>query len=533
MQTYEQGEGQSFFAISLSPDGVPMVSPPGEVVLLVDTSASQAGVYRETALAALETCLGKLHPSARVKVVAVDLDARPASEGYIAPQGTDAVAAVDAIREIPPLGSTDFEHVLRETLSMFDHDSATTRSVVYIGDGLSRANLLVTETFKEIVDKLVAARVPVSSYAIGPRLDAQFLAALANQTGGNLYVDDGMVVADEQQGVTAERAAQENHRRGNAVGAMLADWVGATVVWPEKVTWPAELGKVYPAKVPPLRTDRDTIVVGSSEHDASLAGDVQLTGEVAGQLQNFNWTLQPREFGDDRAFLVQVVEMAEQDGGVTLPTLGTAGLLETGRLFQVQLDGLTSLAERAVATGDMTAAKLLSQAVLQKDPRNLQAQTVQRVVNRKQDEATSAQPVSHTPAAPAAAHHPAEDTDLSLVRLAQAEPAGEALPNGEDRPNDVLVPADGALIDRFVEEGILLDEVAQKKQVFAQMLRREVQNTITDARKVMADSPALANQQLKLALQNVERAPELEADVRAQLVHKLPPTGNVGCSWTV
>ena len=39
--------------------------------------------------------------------------------------------------------------------------------------------------------------------------------------------------------------------------------------------------------------------------------------------------------------------------------------------------------------------------------------------------------------------------------------------------------------------------------------------------KVMADNPALANQDLKLALQNVERAPELEADVRAQLVDKL------------
>ena len=96
-------------------------------------------------------------------------------------------------------------------------------------------------------------------------------------------------------------------------------------------------------------------------------------------MQNLSWTLQPQKFGDDRAFLSQVVEMAEQDGGVTLPTLGTVGLLETGRLFQAQLDGLTSLAERAVATGDMTAAKLLSQAVLQKDPRNLQAQTVQRL----------------------------------------------------------------------------------------------------------------------------------------------------------
>ena len=53
------------------------------------------------------------------------------------------------------------------------------------------------------------------------------------------------------------------------------------------------------------------------------------------------------------------------------------------------------------------------------------------------------------------------------------------------------------------------------------MLRREVENAVIDARRFMSDDPETAMQNLKLMLQNVERAPELSPDVRAQLIDKL------------
>jgi hypothetical protein len=53
------------------------------------------------------------------------------------------------------------------------------------------------------------------------------------------------------------------------------------------------------------------------------------------------------------------------------------------------------------------------------------------------------------------------------------------------------------------------------------MLRREVENTIIDARREMNEDPDAAMQQLKLALQNVERTPALSPDVRAQLIDRL------------
>ena len=130
----------------------------------------------------------------------------------------------------------------------------------------------------------------------------------------------------------------------------------------------------------------------------------------------------------------------------------------------------------------------------------------------------------------AAPNAPAESTkdsgDLSLVRTAQATmPPQTVPPQVEAVDEGVFVeqsfPQDGALVDRFDEGGALLDEVEQQKRVFAQMLRREVENTVIDARRTMANDPDAAGQQLKLTLQNVERAPELNPDVRSQLIDKL------------
>ena len=82
-------------------------------------------------------------------------------------------------------------------------------------------------------------------------------------------------------------------------------------------------------------------------------------------------------------------------------------------------------------------------------------------------------------------------------------------------------PAAGSLTDRFAPAGQLLDETEQRRRVLGQLMRREVENTVIDARKIMADDPQTAIQNLKLALQNVAQAPELSPELRAQFTDKL------------
>ena len=66
---------------------------PRDVVILFDTSASQAGMYRETALAAVDACLAKLGPQDRVQIVAADLEARPITNTFLSADSDELRAA--------------------------------------------------------------------------------------------------------------------------------------------------------------------------------------------------------------------------------------------------------------------------------------------------------------------------------------------------------------------------------------------------------------------------------------------------------
>ncbi|MGD9632603.1 MAG: hypothetical protein AB7U97_04930, partial [Pirellulales bacterium] len=342
-----------------------------------------------------------------------------------------------------------------------------------------------------------------------------------------VYVDEPMVLADDAQGVTEERANEENLRRGERVGQLLTTWAKTTVLWPTNSQLPAALGDVLPKQLPPLRADRDSVIFGSTDKPLSAPVTIQITADVAGKATDLSWTAAPGASDESYSYLSQVVESARADQGLSSPALGLAGLTETGRVQENGLAEMNELAKRAVATGDLAAAESASSAVLKRDPGNLEAQTVKRVVEKKKNApaapVASVTPIAANPSAQnsAAEKADAKSGDLSLVRVAQAPlpPQTEVVEQGTvvEQP----FPQEGSLVDRFDEGGALLDEVEQQKRVFSQMLRREVENTIIDARRTMANDPVAAGQQLKLTLQNVERAPELNPDMRGQLIDKL------------
>ncbi|MCA9188718.1 MAG: hypothetical protein KDA99_23995, partial [Planctomycetales bacterium] len=75
LATYDQ-RGETYFALGLQPGQELAPAAARDVVVLFDTSASQTGVYRDDALAALEELGSRLSSQDRVRLVAVDI--RPA-----------------------------------------------------------------------------------------------------------------------------------------------------------------------------------------------------------------------------------------------------------------------------------------------------------------------------------------------------------------------------------------------------------------------------------------------------------------------
>jgi len=300
LATYQKPSGESYFALSVQAN-LPDTSSQGrDVVVLFDTSASQTAGFREDGLDALEELLKGLGEKDRVRIVAVDLNAVPMQDKF-APAGGEAVAtAVAKLDARVPLGSTDMIAGLRAAEASFEDSSANARAVIYIGDGVSRARVLGGPQLESLSRDLVAKRISVSSFAVGPQVNLPLLAAIANQTGG-------LLVSAPQDASTAQPTVSPQQ-----VGAHLAAAVRETVAWPTATQLPEALKDALPTTIPPLRSDRDTVLVGKlAEGDV---GSLKVTAEVSGKPVAMQWPLKAEKSNEEFTFLPRLVELMDAGG---------------------------------------------------------------------------------------------------------------------------------------------------------------------------------------------------------------------------
>lgn len=447
LATYKSG-GETTFALSLRPNEKLAPSSANDLLILFDTSASQAGLYRKDARAALDRILTQLNGNDRIKLMAVDVNAASLHSDFVAPDDQQIKSALEKLDKRVPLGSTDMLTVLKKAMSEFGEQSKNPRHVIYIGDGMSKANLIDSEEFAEAVSGLARQHVSFSSYAIGPNMDVALLAAIANQTGGNIIVDS------DEAGIT-DTAAQ-----------FLVQTIRQKVLWPQNVKLPNEIVETYPATIPPLRTDRDIILVGK----LSAAGQFNVSCEalVDGKTVELNWPVKSEAPSSEFAFLPKLVEQARADAGVTLPTLGSEGLRETGRMILASSSNLTKLAKQARARGANREALTLANAALENDP---------------------------------------ENTDALILKKATVTTTNSAEPT--------LIPQDD---DQDLEDrnGITQAIEITDEQI-AGRIRAEIKREMEIARDILSSSPDDAIARLKLALETVQNAAELDEKTRAQL----------------
>ncbi|MGQ9574389.1 MAG: hypothetical protein ACUVUC_03660, partial [Thermoguttaceae bacterium] len=451
LAVYAQPDGTSFFALSLRPAEQVPAAPQHDVVVLVNTSASQTGPYRTKALEALDVLLKNLAPQDRVQLMAVDLNAVPMTPGWVAPHSKQMADAIAKLHQREPLGSTDMEKALEAASACFAGGTAP-RAVVYIGDGRSRLNLLLPEKFERLIGRLVEGRIAVSSLAVGPQLDAELLGALAANTGGMIW--DGQALSAPQ------------------AGKNLAAAVKGPVLWPTNATWPAAFTEVLPKRVPPLRAERESVVIGTMKGNGPL--DVEIAAESAAGPQKLLWKVAPAAPSDQNGYLARLVAMARPTGGLTLPLTGSGALDQLRHQITAGAQGLTALARQALSAGDRANAEKLAREAL--------------------------------------AQNPEDDLAAAILKAATARPrAGQ---NG--KPSEGIARDLNLVGPAAPEQSLALDE-QRRRTLVAQELTAAVQQAIKQARARMATEPELVTQDLKLLLERVKEAPELEPDRRNQL----------------
>ena len=485
MATYDKASGEHFFALSLSLDDSIAKHSPTEVILLIDTSASQVGIYRDDTFATVEAFLKTIGSDTQVKIVAGDLHAISMSQEFAAADSELVKQGIATLNKRVPLGATDLSAILQESLSKFESNSNASRTIVYIGDGTSRANLLSTEEYRDLVKTLTKERVSVNSLAIGPERDIELLATLANHTGGQVFVD-----SDE----TAPEVA----------GAQLAAAATATVIWPEHISFSTNIKESFPSPAPPLRTDRDSILIGTFKGSGDTS--VKITGTTSGKPVVLRWTTTPAATSEDYAYFPQLVEFARVNDGLKLPTAGSVGLRESGRLLMAAAESFSQLSRQALVSGDIKAATSLAQAALNRDPGHPQALSVMKVVKAGLVKETEAS---------VKVQQPVVQPRKGILKLNEGAYLTKRSPFQ-------FVSRQVAVADTGVEpEGTFLEDVQERRKVMAKIVQTEVEQSLSNARDKMSSDPSSVKVGMKLLRENILRTPDLDAEMRSNLLNKI------------
>ncbi|MFY7878163.1 MAG: hypothetical protein ACOVQM_22085, partial [Pirellula sp.] len=254
-----------------------------------------------------------------------------------------------------PLGTTDLAGALRAARRELGDEKDT--NIVYIGDGYHRSNLLNTTEFESLVDSFRESRTSIHSLAIGPETDCELLAVFSSQTGGRVLVRQNISATCQQ------------------IGNELAKAAVGPVFWPATANWPTGVESVLPGKLPPMRLDRDSILIGRLQ-DKSVSGKVTLTGSVLGAEESMTWDVASEPSNPDLAFLGQIFEKSAPNAGLLMPLPGSDALRDVGAMLASSAEQLVKDARFALNSGDIEAAINIANEAIKRSPNSLTAKNI-------------------------------------------------------------------------------------------------------------------------------------------------------------
>ena len=457
----------------MPPAGNADPSTPTDVVVLFDTSASQTGEFRSRANEALNGLLEKARRNDRFQLTAVDVDCVPLAEGFAAAAADQTRASLLSLDARTPLGSTDMIGVLDSAIELFE-PSAAPRSIVYIGDGPGLNGIDVAD-FQRIIERLRSKRISFSSIGIGPRINWACLAALANATGGMLLVPDATVNARDA---------------GSRLGALAVE----PVWWPEDVVLSSDVPdgslRMLPGRLPPLRGDRDSIVLVEGPLDGGQL-EIQLEGSGGANAMLSAAVAIPRSVPrPENSFLEELFRNARDSDGVFLPLLGREGLDLARGAVRGEAALLAALSRQAEAAGAHASAARLAMASLRRDPDNVDASLIHKVAQRNL-------------AVPEAAE------------VAPAEAGGEL--ESIPAPTPRAAPRPSRPVREPASDSAELAEFNAMRRVRGQQLEQETAVRLRNARQQMAIDPDRSRADLKDLAEQVKRSDDLDPAMRDRL----------------
>jgi uncharacterized membrane protein YgcG len=311
-------------------------------VILVDTSASQTGRYRQDSLQLLSKLIESLPAGHTAMVAAVDTEFKPLTSGFVSTGSNELKSSVQQLSQRTPMGATDLPAVLR---SVAGNGESIPTSLLYIGDGMSAANQLSLQDLDGLVDELIDRKVSFHAFLLGPRVDTELPGILANQTGGTFEFP-----AAVDTSLSADRLARQLIAAPIFVKNMQVEGSGLKLAVGRSVA---------------LRSDRHTVLFGKGV----ASGTVKVSG-VSDQGTTLTWSSTPSHLKSAGEEVHVLFDRAAKSGGLNSSVVGLDGLTSASREFESAVTQSLAAAERLKQLGQTKDALAMVRQAQLRDASN-------------------------------------------------------------------------------------------------------------------------------------------------------------------
>lgn len=486
--TYKNRAGELLFAWQVKPNLPETPAQTRDLVVMVDTSASQAGAALHRARQILAAIVKDAGANDRIDIWTANINNPTATRSLTGGFQSVADSAVQgAIAKLNDAeygaGAVDLRAAIEQVIGRFANKAGRQQAILFLGDGESAASVqpLNEASRIELGSRLADREIGFFAVPIGLKINSYNLHGLATLTGG---------------AVVRVNADVDTARGRTEAATKLYSVFNAPVLRSEKVQFAQEIAEIYPTRLPPLRADRATLIVGKLKTSAPSV-TATVTGRIGERKVTIELAERLPEPQTENFFLHAMVDQWKSAADKDAPALLNADrcLAMASEQFRLYRDEYLAQGVMAISSDKLEHAEKLFLAAARIDPESIDAKVGVRVV------------------------HKMRSGDLSREKLQKALAGGKQIerlqPLGQEPPagGAVQPPAGQA-----VGGDPAIERARAAQAIIDQEFRVLVDETLRQARRLREADPDAAYEDLKRQRDAVLSNEQITPQTRRRLV---------------
>jgi hypothetical protein len=479
MHLYREGkDAEGYFALQVKPKLADAPGQPRDILVLIDTTASKAGGHLEVAKKIAQDLRLKLKSEDRIALWTSNIKTTDVSRGFKAPKDLDE--AYKTLEKEVPLGGANLKAALTKAADGFDGKSGRQRVLLFLGDGRSILGAIDEDDRSTLCEKMVKERIGFFTVPLGDQLDPVNLHSFVSGTGGKC-VRLGL-----------------NDTVGPMLNRLLAA-IAEPIFYPTKFKLPAGVTSAFPSKLPPLRRDAPTLVVGRLKNIDQFT--YQLVGAVAGKEIRLEVAEKVPAANPENYFLVGIANQWRTRKDRPALLQADRALDHAFSQNQMAREDLLAKGEMAIEHNKLEPALRMFQQALELDPLDGRAKAGVNLVEKMKS---------------------GKKTRKELLAEMKLNGDRKVMRIEKGKKGKILVLADGdERQEPEPEQPDPLEDVKKRRAIADQQAAAMVSEVIRQANRQVRVSPVEATELLKRTREGIQGNSDLSPAVAEALISRL------------